>query len=329
MDSIQSLKKRIRWPSFLNIKVSASRAGVCCIGITPTSFTLAQSIERNGDLDLRFLQTYPCTPENFASVLEEKVKENHLSGMNCVWMLPQEDYLLFTMEELPVPKEEFQAAIRWKIKKLLPYPVEDAVVDRFTIPAPLITDPKRSMTVVVSQASKLLPMSKQINDSGLNLTSIDITELGLRNITSLYESGDASMAFVYLRDKNSNLLISRQKEFYLSRRLDLDVNAFLSAGEATAESHLDKLALQLQRSFDYYHSQWRRPAPESVLLSTPRPLLPGVMKQLSERLSIPITELDLNTKLHTDIKLTTEQQSNSLAVIGGSIRIEIKANAAN
>src|SRR6202042_3635607 len=117
--------------------------------------------------------------------------------------------------------------------------------------------------------------------------------------------------------------ISRQKDFYLSRRLDIDVNAFLSASESTLESYLDKLSLQLQRSFDYYHSQWRRPAPEAVLLSTPKPIPPNVLKLLSDRLMIPVTEIDLKTKLLASINLTLEQQSSSLAIIGGSLRSEI------
>jgi MSHA biogenesis protein MshI len=329
MDSIQSLKKRIRWPSFLNIKVASFRAGLCCVGLYPGGFTLAQAIESNGEFSLKFCKSFACEPKDFLAILTEKVKENNLAGMKCVWMLQPEDYLLFTMEALPVPEAEFQAAIRWKVKKLLPYSVDDAVIDSFPIPAPLITDPKKSITVVVSQTSKLIPVTQQLNESGLDLDAIDIPELGLRNIISLYENADASIAFVYLRDKNSNLIISRQKEFYLSRRLDLDVNAFMNANESTLESYLDKLSLQLQRSFDYYHSQWRRPAPENVLISMPGNMSAQVQKQLSERLMLPVTAIDLNEKLQSSIELTPEQQSNSLPIIGGALRSEITSNAAN
>jgi MSHA biogenesis protein MshI len=329
MDSIEFLKEKMRWLKLLSIPTPATRLGMCSIGITPQGFTIVYVHHESDQIEFNLCETVPCTPETFQSVLTNIVKEYNLTGVKCVWILQPEEYLLFTMEELPVSAEEFQGAIRWKIKKLLPYSVDDAVVDYFTIPAQLITDPKKNMTVVVSQASHLNPIADKINNAGLNLWSIDISELGLRNISNLYETDESSSALVYLREKNSLLSINRLNEFYMSRRLDLDIKAFNNATDETLGNYLDQLALQLQRSFDYYHSQWRRPTPDKLLIASAQPLSLKIQEQLAERLTIKVIEVNLNEKLLCKNQLTLEQQSNSLAIIGGALRTESKHNAAN
>ncbi len=329
MDSIEFLKDKMSWIKLLKFKSPAARAGLCCISITPQGFTLTYTLHKANQTELILCESVACNPKDFETVLTELVKEYQLIGTKCIWMLQPEEYLLFTMEELPVSAEEFQAAIRWKIKKLLPYSVDDAVIDSFAVPVPLITNPKKNITVVVSQSSHLNPVATQLNNAGLNLNSIDIPELGLRNIMSLYETKDSSTALVYLRDKNSLLLISRENEFYLSRRLDLDLKGLLNATEDSLSDNLDRLALQLQRSFDYYHSQWRRPIPDKLLIVSPQAMSATTQTQLGERLSIAVIEVDLNDKLICKNKLTFEQQCNALPVIGGALRIEMKLHATN
>jgi MSHA biogenesis protein MshI len=329
MDGIEFLKDKMDWIKLLKFKSPAARLGLCCIGITPQNFNLTYISHKAKQSELILCETIPCEPKDFQTVLTDVVKLNELDGVRCVWMLQPEDYLLFTMEELPVAAEEFQSAIRWKIKKLLPYSIDDAVIDYFPIPVPLITNPKKNITVVASQSSRLNPISEQINNSGLILDSIDIPELGLRNIMSLYESSESSTALVYLREKNSLLLISRENEFYLSRRLDLDLKALISATSESMSDYLDRLALQLQRSFDYYHSQWRRPIPDKLLIVSPQAMSEATQTQLAERLSIAVTEINLNEKLNCKNKLTFEQQCNALPVIGGALRTEVKLHATN
>jgi MSHA biogenesis protein MshI len=329
MDSIEYLKEKMRWLKNFNIQTPARRLGICSIGISPQGFTLAYAIQNAQQAELILCETIPCEPKNFQTILSNMVEEYHLAGVKCVWMLQPEDYLLFTMEELPVSADEFQAAIRWKIKKLIPFSTEDAVIDYFSIPAPLITDPKKNMTVVVAQSSRLNPIAEKLSNAGLNLATIDIPELGLRNISNLYEQDESSTALVYLRDKNSLLLISRQQEFYMSRKLELNLNAFISSAPEKTGDYLDHLALQLQRSFDYYHSHWRRPPPDKLLVVSPQPLLDITQQQLGERLNIKVIEVDLNEKLRCKNKLTLTQQDTALPMIGAALRTETKAHAAN
>jgi len=142
------------------------------------------------------------------------------------------------------------------------------------------------MIVIVAQKSYLVPMTKIINQSGLNLTTIDIHELSLRNILALFEQENTSIALVYLQEKNSKIIVMRQKTFYFARRMDWGINLVSknASNEDVLNRNVDKLSLEIQRSFDYYQSQWRSPAPTKIILVAESQLSFDITKYLSERM---------------------------------------------
>jgi MSHA biogenesis protein MshI len=321
--SMEYLKDKLHLSQFFSDTPRAARPGLCCIGITPHGFTIAL-VQRNlGKIELNLCESVACDKESFPTMLAEIVAQYSLEDFFCSWMLQQEDYQVLTIEELPVTAEEMQNAIRWKIKKLLSFPIEDALIDSFIIPAPLVTDGKKSMSAVVAKISYISPIVDQLRMAGLNLTLIDIPELGLRNISALYEDDEHSTALVSLREKNSNLLITRQKEFYLSRRIDWNLQFLVETDEKTTDDSLDRLALELQRSFDYYQTQWRCPPPGRVLLGSAKVLTTQTAEYLSQRLTVPIQLLNLNNTLRCKNELSMEHQSRCLSIIGGALRDEI------
>lgn len=260
------------------------------------------------------------------------VAKNHLAGMACSWMLTPDKYQVLTLDELPVLAEEFQSAIRWQIRKLLSFPIEDAYIDSISIPPAQISNPKKLIMIVAAQASYIQPMTERINNSGLKLITIDIPELAWRNISALYESeDDLSTALIYLQDKNSNLIISRQKLFYLSRRLDWSLDTLLkSKNNLEAMQHyVDNLALEIRRSFDYFQSQWRVPAPSRVIIVPQQATPIDVTSYLSQRLAFPLQALDLNQKIETHNRISVDEQGRYLTLIGGALREELSHATTN
>ncbi len=187
------------------------------------------------------------------------------------------------------------------------------------------------MMVAIAQASLLKTFALQIHESGMNLASIDIPELGFRNINALFENDESSTALIYIQEKSTNLVISRQKTLYLTRRLDWGLDVLLSqqADEEASHHYLDVLALEIQRSFDYYQSQWRTLVPSRVLLAPVKSSAVDIAAYLSQRLSIKVQNLNLNEVLSSDINLDFDLQNRSLAIIGGALHKEISAHAAN
>jgi MSHA biogenesis protein MshI len=332
MDSIKYLKDKLAALAQQTFKRRVQQNdALCCIEFGTNSFSAAYIRSETGRPVLELVETVPCDVTKPLAALIEFVKKNALEGVNCCWLLKSDKYQLITLDELPVKPEEFQSAIRWQIKKLLSFPVEDALIDKFSLPLPEIPNPKKTMTVVATQASYIQPIAEQIAESGLNLTTIDIQELALRNIMSMFEVDDKSTALVYLQEKNSDIIFSRQQEFYYLRRLDWSFEKLASNYDSQEKinQYLQKLALEVQRSFDYFQSQWRLPVPNHVLMVSLNPTVLDIAAYMSQRLRFPVENINLNKVLLSKVQLNSTAESQYLSVIGGALRNEINHATTN
>jgi MSHA biogenesis protein MshI len=326
MESFKVLERKFKslWP-FGKKSTSQVPDAFCCLRFGEKSLSFVYLRSELGRPEIQLMEALPCDPSNPLEELKDFVEKNNLQGIDCSWMLQPDKYQLVSLEELPVKPEEFQAAVRWQVKKLLSFPTENAFIDSFPVPPPQMANPKKMITVVAAQASYIQPLALQIVNSGLNLKVIDIPEMGLRNITSLYEQDDLSTALIYLQEKSSELLITRNKTFYFSRKLEWSFE-FLTRDMSSQEvinRYLDRLALEIQRSFDYFQSQWRAKPPSRVLIVSLSPEVLDIAAYLTQRLRFPVQNLDLNTVMLSKPVLTNSLECQYLPLIGGALRNEV------
>ncbi len=331
MYSINYLKEKFEKIAKISLINPARDDAFCSIGVTTTGFTLACLRKDKTKTELDFIENVVCSPSTFMMELWGIVKKHNLDGVNCSWVLNPSQYQMLIYDELPVKEEEFQSAIRWQIRKLLPYPIDDALIDSFPIPPAQISNPKKMIMIVTAQASYIQPIASQISESGLNLSSIDIQELALRNINSLYEKDDGSTALLYLQEEASQLIITRQKLFYFSRHLDWNFNSLTQASvnQENVATYLDKLALEVQRSFDYFQSQWRYPAPTKVLVASLSADVLDIASYLAQRLRLQALNLNLHEVLPAKHKLSRSLEFQHLSIIGGVLRDELEYVSTN
>src|SRR6185503_20873922 len=63
------------------------------------------------------------------STLSRLCKEFKLNRYRCTTLLPVERYQLREIDAPPVPEAEVKAAVRWRIKEMIDYPLESAIVE--------------------------------------------------------------------------------------------------------------------------------------------------------------------------------------------------------
>src|ERR1700682_6206273 len=66
--------------------------------------------------------------------LDHVVKELGFDRHQCLTLLPSSDYQLLLVEAPNVPPAELKTAVRWRIKDMLDYHLEDAPIDVLDIP---------------------------------------------------------------------------------------------------------------------------------------------------------------------------------------------------
>lgn len=238
----------------------------------------------------------------------------------CATLLAENDYRLAQLDAPAVPAAERVQALRWKLKDLVDFPVETAAVAVVDIPA----DNARQASVfaVAAPASVIGERMKQFQDARLNLETIDIPEMAVRNIATLFEEANRGLAFLLLSDDDSLLVITYQGELYLSRRIEMTAEALAPDDLDRRMQMRERLALELQRTFDNFDRQYGFISVARLLVATEKDSA-GLTAALGENLYIPVEAMDLaqvaDFNSIPELRVV-ERQAQGLLAIGAALR---------
>ena len=251
-------------------------------------------------------------------------KLHHLDRQNCISTLNLGDYSLLLVEAPDVPAAELRAAIRWRVKDLIDFHIDDAVIDVFDVPNQRATGKNSMMYAVVAKSDRVRQQIDLFTQSGLNLEVIDIPELAIRNIAALLPEDVAGVVMLHLGPGRGLIAITRQATLYLSRRIDIGSEE-LGDDVDIAGPKLDRIVIEIQRSLDYYESNFSQPAITNVVLTPlPHPVK-GIEQYLAGQLGIAVRSLDINALIDSEEPLDMTIQSECLIAIGAALREEAKA----
>jgi len=225
-------------------------------------------------------------------------------------------YRLLLVEAPDVPADELRAAVRWRVKDLIDFHVDDAVIDVFEMPPHARGGRNRMMYAVTAKADYVKQQIDLIEAAGLNLDVIDIGELSLRNVATLFEAEQRGTAFLYLGERQSTLLLVRQGVLYLARHVETGVATLAESGELRSEL-VGGLALEVRRSLDYFESHYEQTSIPQVHTCG---LEAADRDQLARDLGIAVRDIDLKTLLDMDDTLSPELQRLCLPAIGAALR---------
>lgn len=257
--------------------------------------------------------------------LERVAKELGFGRHQCLALLPASDYQMLLVEAPNVPALELKTAVRWRIKDLLDYHVQDATVDVLDIPVqPGANGRAHSMYAIAARNDVIQACIERFGAARIPLTVIDIAETAQRNISALLEPPERGAALLYVDRAQSLLTITYHGELYLARRIDLGLEQ-LEDGAGAAESR-NRLLLELQRSFDHLDRQFSFAAPAKIVLA-PTPSETGLLEHLSGNLDLPVEALRFAELLRLDpgVVLDGALGWRLFHVLGAALRYEAKA----
>lgn len=234
-------------------------------------------------------------------------------------VLADDLYQLLLVEAPRVEPSELRAAIRWKIRNLIDFHIDDAVIDVFDIPGQ--EDRPRGqamMYAVVAHARDIRSHIDTIDNSGLRLDIIDVTDMAMRNLAALLDEDFRGVACLCLEEDHGVITITRQGALFLSRRLEIGAGDIARPDSGV----VDQVVLEVQRSLDYYHSHFSQPPLNALAI------LPGfegdqvLVKRLDEELNLAVSLYDIQQLLDCQVHPEAEHLSQQLLAIGGALRWE-------
>ncbi len=263
-----------------------------------------------------------------AQILKKMLRANDLGTGECNLVLESGSYALPLVETPEVPADELRAAVRWKIRDLIDFHVDDAVIDVFQVP----NEKAGRQQMMYAVAAPMQLVREQIElarELDLDLKCVDIAELAQRNIAAQLPEDVAGVALLYLGPTSGLITLTRQATLYMARYLDMGLEALgpMSGGDEDgpppqATGWLDVLTVEIQRSLDYFESNFSQaPIHELVIAPLCRPV-PGICRYLSAQLGANTRMLDLSSVIDTGERVDDMVQARCFPVIGAAMREE-------
>lgn len=247
------------------------------------------------------------------STLANIILEYNLKGLNCNFVLNPKYYRLLLVTTPSVSPDEYRSAVRWQIKEMIDYPIEDVVIDIFA-PTGLKESESKKLYVIVAQSSFLQNIVNILERNQINTVAIDIHEFAIRNLITKIIPTEEPIVFLQIGNNESLLLIIEKEMVYFVRRIPIGFNN-LQTNSNTAD-----FPLEIQRSLDYYHSELRQTVPTKIILGpTPVDKMP-ILDITATTLAKDVQKLDVNKIVKYFEPLTPQLQERCYVAIGGALR---------
>jgi len=260
--------------------------------------------------------------------LEKAGKELHSANYRCTTVLGGGDYQFMSVEAPNVPRAELKTAMRWKLKDILDFPIDDATYDVLDIPVDpnAAVRPQQSIFAIAARNSVIQARQKLFTQSKIRLRTIDIPEMAQRNVSSMLEPDGRGIAMLSFNEDGGLLTVSWRGELYLSRRIDVTLAQLLDPDADRRNQSFDKITLELQRSLDNFERQFSFISVAKLVLAPSG--AEGLQDYLASNLYTRVETLDLRQVLDLDAMpelADPARQQRFFVAIGAALREEEEA----
>jgi MSHA biogenesis protein MshI len=258
---------------------------------------------------------------------EQTAKELGFERYQCSTLLAAGEYQMLQVEAPNVPQAELKTAIRWRIKDLLDYHVDDATVDLLELPAnPAGGERGHAMYAVTARNEVVQSCIGRFEAARIPLSVIDIPETSQRNVAALFERDERGLAMLYLGDEQGLLTINYRRELVLARRIEVGMRDLTAASGTARDEQFQRVLLELQRTLDHFDRQFAY-VPVAKLMLAPDPEDTGLLEFLAANLDLPVERVRLSSAIAfgSRAELEPEEEWRLFHLIGAALRHESKA----
>jgi type IV pilus assembly protein PilM len=242
--------------------------------------------------------------EATSKLLKKICEKARTTTVQAVTALPISAVFSSVISLPAIVKEELEAAVKWEVKKLIPLPLEEVILDWKVLPSIPQSTPQlekkeeskkeKTVEVLLTGAPKSL-VDKYINlfkKAGLNLVSLETEAFAF--IRALIGNDPTPTAIIDIGAKKSNIILVNRGIPYLSRSIEIGGRDFTKNIAQLLNLSLEK-AEEMKRSISELQAIPNLP---SIIKETLTPLINEIKYSLNvyqtrNHLSQPIEEFIL------------------------------------
>lgn len=267
-----------------------------------------------------------CAVHSAAELRPEQVfgpltHNRELAGAPVSAVLATSDYQLAQVPAPAVPPAEMRSAIRWTLRDIINYPVSEAVIDVFEVPEQARHAETRTVFAVAARNEAVRRIVDLVKPRARGFSVIDIPELCLRNLAALLPQDERGVALLALGEDFAQLVVTCQGRLYLARRIALHSPDTLSL-DGSAESPLQGLVIELQRSINYYEIHYDRAPISDVFVTSGDARAEALLGPLRDQTGLETHLLDVREMFELEGHLEPDLRFTGLCALGAALRTE-------
>lgn len=305
------------WRKKTNVELTIG----CCL--LDNSYSIAV-ISNNKELlfnQIRFFDEDALS--KIPQMLADDVERMKIIAKNAVVVLLSGQYQLLLMDALNVPEAEMAKAMRWNLKGLSDYDLEDVAIDMCLVPSH--EGAQHKVFVALTPMSSLNQKMAIFQTAFLNVTSVTIAEMALRNLFPLLRAKHAELeqnSFIIISVSNNirKLHIVYQDSFYLIRELVSPQQT----NDYDEKVDIENVTSEIERSVDYCMNQLDIPEPKYIFFTPAFHLISKSFPSMTAALGMDIELIDLNHYLEIHPSLPLDKQHEVFYSITGALTFEEK-----
>jgi MSHA biogenesis protein MshI len=257
-----------------------------------------------------------------AAALQRLGKTLKAEKFRTTTLLAPGEYQTLSIESPGVPREEFKAALSWRVKEQLDFDLDEAVVDGVDMPGSGNANRAAQAMAVAARKHTVEARVKPLRDADFKVEAVDIPEFAQRNLGALFEQTDRGLAMLAFDADGGLLTATYQGELYLARRLDITFAQLVEAKGIQRQQVFDRVALEVTRSLDHFDRQFGF-ITVTKLVVAPLPDGLGLLEHLGQSVYVPVEQADLSRVMDiAGASVTPAEQANHWRVIGAALRAE-------
>ncbi len=307
--------KKRKYPGWLAIALLGD--GICVA-------TISRSPNAKPMIELATF--HPLGKSSNPELLEKLTKELHIDRYHCTSLLGASDYQLLSVDAPNVPAAELKTALRWRLKDLLDYSVDDATIDVLDVPVDTNAPVRNHSMFAAAARNQIIEHHQSLfTKAKIPLEVIDIPEMAQRNIASFLEPEGRGLALLSFNTEGGLMTITFAGELYLSRRIDVTIAQLQTSDITQQTAYYDKITLELQRSLDHFDRQHHYITLSKLLLSPLGDAGTGLHEYLAANLYTPVEMFALESVFDLskvpDLQ-QAEMQQRFFMVLGAALRLQ-------
>lgn len=267
---------------------------------------------------------YERIPGAPADALAKLRKRLHATSFRCSQLLGSGQYQIQLTEAPSVPENELRDALRWRLKDMLDYPVDQATLDFVTVPTDPAAPSRHAFVLAVSARNEVVGEQMRLfREARFPLHAVDIPEMAQRNVASLYEEPGRALAMLAFGEDGALLTFTSGGELFLSRHTEITPVQLGSLDEDVRAQALDRLILELQRSIDHFDRQFSYVPLSRVLVVSHG--VDGLVEHLRASVDLPVEELSLTDAFDfsgVPALQSADAQVAAMHLLGATMRME-------